>query len=70
VRRRARGRGAARKPAAAARLEELCQRAEKVARQITQRVAGERISDRLVSMADPDARPIGKGKLGKRYEFG
>jgi IS5 family transposase len=21
-------------------------------------------------MADPDARPIGKGKLGKRYEFG
>jgi IS5 family transposase len=66
----ARGRGARRKLAAAARLDELADRAEKVARQITQRVAGEKISDRLVSLADPDARPIGKGKLGKRYEFG
>lgn len=45
-------------------------RAEKVRRQITQRVAGEKIRDRLVSLADPDARPIGKGKLGKSYEFG
>jgi len=33
-------------------------------------LAGEKITDRLVSLADPDARPIGKGKLGKRYEFG
>ena len=33
-------------------------------------MAGEKITDRLVSLADPDARPIGKGKLGKRYEFG
>jgi hypothetical protein len=24
-----------------------------------------KISDRLVSLADPDARPIGKGKLRK-----
>jgi IS5 family transposase len=64
------GRGAARKLAAAGRLEELADRAETVARQITQRVAGEKISDRLVSMADPDARPMGKGKLGKRFEFG
>jgi transposase, IS5 family len=70
ARARARGRGARRKLAAAARLQELAERAEKVARQITQRVAGEKITDRLVSMADPDARPIGKGKLGKRYEFG
>jgi IS5 family transposase len=66
----ARGRGARGKLAAAARLEELADRAEKVSRQITQRVAGEKITDRLVSIADPDARPIGKGKLGKRYEFG
>jgi IS5 family transposase len=44
--------------------------AEIVCRQIRQRLAGQRISDRLVSLADPDARPIGKGKLGKRYEFG
>jgi hypothetical protein len=58
------------KLSAAARLDELADRAEKVDRQISQRVAGERISDRLVSLADPDARPIGKGKLGKRYEFG
>jgi transposase, IS5 family len=70
ARERARGRGAQRKLAAAARLEQLADRAEKVQRQISQRVAGEKITDRLVSLADPDARPIGKGKLGKRYEFG
>jgi IS5 family transposase len=63
----ARGRGAA---AAAERLERQVELAEKVCRQVSQRLAGERISDRLVSLADPDARPIGKGKLGKRYEFG
>jgi len=70
ARAKARGRGARRKLAAAARLQELAERAEKVCRQIAQRVAGEKITDRLVSLADPDARPIGKGKLGKRYEFG
>jgi IS5 family transposase len=70
ARAKARGRGARPKLIAAARLEELADRAEKVCRQIVQRVAGEKITDRLVSMADPDARPIGKGKLGKRYEFG
>ncbi|MBA2421074.1 MAG: hypothetical protein H0V57_08110, partial [Thermoleophilaceae bacterium] len=40
------------------------------AKQIKQRVKGEKISDRLVSLADPDARPIRKGKLGKPNEFG
>jgi IS5 family transposase len=54
----------------AERLEAQVELAEKVCRQITQRLAGEQITDRLVSLADPDARPIGKGKLGKRYEFG
>ena len=34
------------------------------------RCAGEKITDRLVSLADPDARPIRKGKLGKPTEFG
>jgi transposase, IS5 family len=34
------------------------------------RLRGEKIPDRLVSIADPDARPIRKGKLGKRNEFG
>ena len=70
TRRRARGRGAQAKLLAARRLDEQADLAEKVCRQITQRLAGEKITERLVSLADPDARPIGKGKLGKRYEFG
>jgi IS5 family transposase len=70
ARRRARGRGAQAKLRAAARLEQLVERCEKVAEQIRQRVAGEPITDRLVSLADPDARPIRKGKLGKPNEFG
>jgi IS5 family transposase len=70
ARRRARGRGARAKLKAAAQLEELANRCEKVASQIKQRVAGEPIKDRLVSLADPDARPIRKGKLGKPNEFG
>jgi transposase, IS5 family len=70
LRRRARGRGAPAKLAAARRLDQLAERAGKVARQIRQRLAGERISDRLVSIADPDARPIRKGKLRSPTEFG
>jgi transposase, IS5 family len=70
ARRRALGRGAATKRNAAAQLEELADRCEKVATQIRQRVAGKPIADRLVSIADPDARPIRKGKLGKPNEFG
>jgi IS5 family transposase len=70
ARRRARGRGAKAKLKAAAQLEQLADRCEKVAAQIKQRVAGEPIKDRLVSLADPDARPIRKGKLGKPTEFG
>ena len=70
ARRRARGRGAKAKLKAAAQLEQLADRCEKVAAQIKQRVAGEPITDRLVSISDPDARPIRKGKLGKPNEFG
>jgi IS5 family transposase len=70
ARRRARGRGARAKLRAAARLEELADRCQKVARQITRRVAGQPIGDRIVSLFDPDARPIRKGKLGKPNEFG
>jgi IS5 family transposase len=70
ARRKARGRGANAKLKAAASLEELADRCEKVARQIRRRVAGEAITDRLVSLHDPDARPIRKGKLGKPNEFG
>ena len=67
---KARGRGAQAKLSAAAKLDELADRCEKVAEQIRKRVAGEKITDRLVSIADPDARPIRKGKLGKPNEFG
>jgi IS5 family transposase len=70
ARRKARGRGAQAKLRAAAELEQLTDRAARVASQIKQRVAGEKITDRLISLADPDARPIRKGKLGKPNEFG
>jgi len=70
ARRKARGRGARAKLKAATQLEEIAERCEKVARQIRQRVAGEPIKDRIVSLFDPDARPIRKGKLGKPNEFG
>ena len=70
LRRAARGRGAQAKIRAAERLTTIAERAEKMARQIEKRLSGERITDRLVSLADPDARPIRKGKLGKPTEFG
>jgi IS5 family transposase len=70
TRRKARGRGAKAKLKAANRLEELADCCEKVAQQIRQRVEGERITDRIVSLSDPDARPIRKGKLGRPNEFG
>ena len=52
------------------RLEMLAERSEKVAEQIGKRLAGERITDRLVSLFDPDVRPIRKGKLRAPTEFG
>jgi transposase, IS5 family len=70
ARRTAGGRPAKAKLKAAAGLDEAADRCEKVAQQIRRRVAGEPISDRIVSLSDPDARPIRKGKLGKPNEFG
>lgn len=70
LRQRARGRGAQAKLRAAEQLEQLADRAAKVCEQITRRVAGQKITDRLVSMSDPDARPIRKGKLRQPTEFG
>jgi IS5 family transposase len=70
ARRRARGRGAKAKLRQIRRLEQFIDRAERVCEQIHKRVTGEPISDRLVSIFDPDARPIRKGKLGKPNEFG
>ena len=66
----ARGRGAKAKLRAAAKLEQLAGRCERVADQIRKRVKDEKITDRLISLSDPDARPIRKGKLGKMTEFG
>jgi transposase, IS5 family len=66
----ARGRGARAKLHAARRLEELADACQRICFQIRQRSQGEKIADRLVSLADPDARPIRKGKLGKPNEFG
>jgi transposase, IS5 family len=70
LRQRARGRGAQVKLRAADRIEQIAERASKVCEQITKRVAGQKITDRLVSMSDPDARPIRKGKLRQPTEFG
>src|SRR5713101_3037469 len=70
ARKKARGRGADKRLRAARRLEALAERCEKVAAQIEQRLRGEPIKDRLVSLCDLDARPIRKGKLGKPTEFG
>jgi transposase, IS5 family len=63
-------RGSRAQQAAGAGLAELAGRCERVCEQIAKRLAGEPISDRLVSLHDPDARPICKGKLAKRTEFG
>jgi IS5 family transposase len=52
------------------RLETTIERSETVVAQIRKRVARQPISDRLVSIFDPDARPIVKGKLGRKTEFG
>jgi len=70
ARRKARGRGAQAKLRAATKLDELADRCEKIAEQIVKRVRGEKITNRLISLSDPDARPIRKGKLGKPTEFG
>jgi IS5 family transposase len=66
----ARGRGAKAKLRTANQLDELADRCGKVSEQIDRRVRGLKITDRLVSIADPDARPIRKGKLCKPTEFG
>ena len=57
--------------AQAVRLAEELGRAERVIGQTARRLAGEKvIPDRVVSLADPDARPIRRGKPGRPNEFG
>jgi IS5 family transposase len=70
ARRRARGRGAQAKLRQIKNLETFIERSERVAEQIRKRMRGEKITNRLISIFDPDARPIRKGKLGKPNEFG
>ena len=65
ARRRARGRGAKANLRQIHKLEVFIDLAERVTNQIRKRMRGERITERLVSIFDPDARPIRKGKLGK-----
>ncbi len=55
---------------AMAELETMIERGCKVVEQIRQRFDGEPIPDRLVSIFDPDARVIRKGKKAKPNEFG
>jgi transposase, IS5 family len=52
-------------------LQETIAATERLLVQTDQRLAGDRvIPDRLVSLSDPDARPIRKGKPGRPTEFG
>jgi IS5 family transposase len=54
------------------RLEQLAERTERIAAQCRQRLGGTTPdgSTRVVSLWDPDARPIVKGRLGRPVEFG
>lgn len=56
-----------------ARLEALADRVEKIAAQTKSRVVDGVTPEgatRIVSLHDPDARPICKGRLGRPVEFG
>jgi transposase, IS5 family len=55
---------------AIASLEQAIGLAERVVEQTRMRFAGEKIADRLVSLFDPDARPVRRGKLAKPNQFG
>lgn len=66
LRAKARGRGARAKLAAADRLEQLADRTAKVTDQIRKRLAGEKISDRLVSLSDPMPVRSARASCGRR----
>ncbi len=52
------------------RISQTAVRVQRVVAQSRAASEGERISDRVVSMVDGEARPIIKGKLGQRVQFG
>lgn len=51
-------------------LQQLVELSERVVEQVRMRFAEEKISNRLVSLADPEARPVRRGKLARPNEFG
>jgi hypothetical protein len=63
------GRGAQAKLRAARALDELADRCAKLATPITQRVRGEKLTDRYLSRRSR-CRPIGSAKLDKPTQFG
>lgn len=67
---RAKGVSRAARAKAIATLERTIDLAERIATQVRLRFAGEKITERLVSMFDTDARPVRRGKLSKPTEFG
>jgi transposase, IS5 family len=71
-RRRARARGRSRcaRQQAIARLAATRKLTQRILAQIRQRFAEAKISDRLVSLADPEARPVRRGKRACPTEFG
>ncbi len=72
ARRRLRRNPSGRARALVDRVERLAERTAKIAEQCRQRIAGVTPdgATRVVSLHDPDARPIAKGRLGKPVEFG
>jgi transposase, IS5 family len=67
---RTRGISRAGRARAIAALEQAINLGERVVEQTRMRFAGQKITDRLVSLFDPDARPVRRGKLAKPNEFG
>jgi IS5 family transposase len=55
---------------AIARLQSLIGLSRRVVEQVRKRFKEEKIDDRLVSLADPEARPVRRGKLARPNEFG
>lgn len=70
VRARAGRRSRHRAEGVVAELEEVIALSGKVVEQIRQRFAGQKIVNRVVSLYDPDARPIRKGKKPNPNQFG
>jgi IS5 family transposase len=69
---RARARGVSRQARRRAieRVDDTIRLATRVVEQIRQRFAEQKIDDRLVSLADPEARAVRRGKLARPNEFG